>query len=107
MVSSRSGTATVTILFTHVVRSTELSERLGDEGAQEMRRIHFRLLRDAVASHGGYMASRTRLAWGRWLLRAGARAPADAKFDELAELYRSAGVGQRFFDRLEQIRRGG
>lgn len=44
---------TVTILFTDLIRSTELSERLGAEGALEMRRTHFRLLRDAVAAHGG------------------------------------------------------
>src|SRR3989442_5427681 len=48
---TRSGT--VTILFTDLVGSTELMQRLGDDQAEELRRVHFRLLRDAVAAHGG------------------------------------------------------
>jgi len=47
----RSGT--VTILFTDLVGSTELMQRLGDDQAEDLRRIHFALLRDAVAAHGG------------------------------------------------------
>jgi len=50
-VESRSGT--VTILFTDLVGSTELMQRLGDDQAEELRRVHFGLLRDAVAAHGG------------------------------------------------------
>jgi class 3 adenylate cyclase/tetratricopeptide (TPR) repeat protein len=53
MVSARSTSATVTLLFTDLVSSTELFERLGDDGAQELRRTHFRLLRDVLAQHGG------------------------------------------------------
>ncbi|TMB69356.1 MAG: hypothetical protein E6J43_04485, partial [Chloroflexi bacterium] len=47
----RSGT--VTILFTDLVGSTELMQRLGDDQAEDFRRVHFQLLRDAVAAHGG------------------------------------------------------
>src|SRR5436853_62820 len=50
-VESRSGT--VTIVFTDLVGSTELMQRLGDDQAEELRRVHFGLLRDAVAAHGG------------------------------------------------------
>jgi class 3 adenylate cyclase len=46
-------TATVTLLFTDLVNSTELLERLGDDAAEQVRRAHFRLLRDAVATCGG------------------------------------------------------
>ena len=48
---TRSGT--VTILFTDLVGSTELMQRLGDDQAEDVRRVHFGLLRDAVAAHGG------------------------------------------------------
>lgn len=44
---------TVTILFTDLVSSTEMLERLGDEAMEEVRRVHFRLLREAVAASGG------------------------------------------------------
>jgi class 3 adenylate cyclase/tetratricopeptide (TPR) repeat protein len=44
---------TVTMLFTDLVGSTELLDQLGDERAEELRRTHFRLLRDAVAAQGG------------------------------------------------------
>jgi len=44
----------VAILFTDVVRSTELLDRLGDEAAHEVRRRHFDLLRSAVHEHGGH-----------------------------------------------------
>src|ERR1700704_5483443 len=43
----------VTILFTDLVASTETMERIGDDRAEELRRAHFRLVRDAAASHGG------------------------------------------------------
>ena len=48
---TRSGT--VTILFTDLVGSTELMQRLGDDQAEDLRRVHFGLLRDSVAAHGG------------------------------------------------------
>ena len=43
----------VTLLFTDLVGSTELLERLGDDAAEQVRRTHFGLLREAVASRGG------------------------------------------------------
>ena len=46
-------TATVTVLFTDLVGSTELLARLGEDRAEELRREHFRLLREVVESSGG------------------------------------------------------
>jgi class 3 adenylate cyclase/DNA-binding CsgD family transcriptional regulator/tetratricopeptide (TPR) repeat protein len=43
----------VTILFTDLVASTETMERVGDDRAEELRRAHFRLVRDAASAHGG------------------------------------------------------
>ena len=43
----------VTILFTDLVGSTELTDRLGDEAAEQIRQVHFSLLREGVSSHGG------------------------------------------------------
>ena len=43
----------VAILFTDIVGSTELLDRLGDDAAHDVRRSHFALLRRAVAEHGG------------------------------------------------------
>ncbi len=45
---------TVTLLFTDLVGSTELLSRIGDEAAENVRRAHFRLLRDAVRARGGH-----------------------------------------------------
>ncbi len=42
-----------TILFTDVVGSTELSQRLSPEEADEVRRGHFSILRQAIAEAGG------------------------------------------------------
>jgi class 3 adenylate cyclase len=42
-----------TILFTDIVGSTELLDRLGDAAAHELVRRHFSLLRGVVADHGG------------------------------------------------------
>ena len=50
---SQRGSALVTLLFTDLVASTELLARLGDDAAEEVRRAHFSLLRDAVAAAGG------------------------------------------------------
>src|SRR6266508_3559168 len=47
------GPEIVTLLFTDLVGSSELLDRLGEEAADELRRAHFALLRDAVGSHGG------------------------------------------------------
>ena len=43
----------VTFLFTDVVGSTDLLDRLGEAAADEARQAHFGLLRDAVAATGG------------------------------------------------------
>ena len=43
----------ITILFTDLVGSTELLDRVGDERAEVLRRTHFALLRDAVRQHSG------------------------------------------------------
>jgi class 3 adenylate cyclase len=40
-------------LFTDVVGSTELLDRLGDDAAHHVRRRHFALLREVVRRHGG------------------------------------------------------
>jgi class 3 adenylate cyclase/tetratricopeptide (TPR) repeat protein len=46
-------TATVTLLFTDLAQSTELLARLGDDAAEDLRRTHFALLREAaVVSRG-------------------------------------------------------
>jgi class 3 adenylate cyclase len=46
-------TENVAILFTDVVGSTELSQRLSPETADEVRRGHFSILRQAIAEAGG------------------------------------------------------
>lgn len=43
----------VALLFTDLVRSTELLTSLGDDAADELRRRHFAGLREAVAASGG------------------------------------------------------
>ncbi|MGH8972404.1 MAG: adenylate/guanylate cyclase domain-containing protein, partial [Acidimicrobiia bacterium] len=43
----------VALMFTDVVGSTELLGRLGEDGAEELRRHHFSMLREAVARFGG------------------------------------------------------
>jgi class 3 adenylate cyclase/DNA-binding CsgD family transcriptional regulator/tetratricopeptide (TPR) repeat protein len=45
--------AVITFLFTDLVGSTELLERLGDDDAETLRRTHFRILREAVTAAGG------------------------------------------------------
>lgn len=44
----------VAFLFTDLVGSTELLDRLGDDAAEAVRRTHFRLLREALAATGGH-----------------------------------------------------
>jgi class 3 adenylate cyclase/tetratricopeptide (TPR) repeat protein len=46
-------TENVAILFTDIVGSTELSQRLSQEAADEVRRGHFSILRQAIAEAGG------------------------------------------------------
>ena len=43
----------VSFLFTDLVGSTEILQQLGDDAADELRRIHFRTLRQVLARHGG------------------------------------------------------
>src|SRR5512139_400898 len=47
-------TGTVTLLFTDLVGSTALLQRVGDEPAQRIFQMHHKLLRDAVAANGGH-----------------------------------------------------
>jgi DNA-binding SARP family transcriptional activator len=47
------GPGVVTFMFTDVVGSTELLDRLGDEAADELRRRHFSSLRRALRANGG------------------------------------------------------
>jgi class 3 adenylate cyclase len=49
----RSATGTVTLLFTDLVGSTELIDRLGDEAGDRLLRDHFAILREAAKEHGG------------------------------------------------------
>src|SRR4051794_29186669 len=44
---------TVTVLFTDLVGSTNLRQTLGDDRADDLRRQHDRLLREAADGHGG------------------------------------------------------
>ena len=48
---------TVTILFTDLVSSTALIQRVGDKQAHPIFQAHHRLLREAVAAHGGHEVS--------------------------------------------------
>jgi class 3 adenylate cyclase len=48
-----SATGTVTLLFTDLVGSTELLDRVGDEAGERVRREHFAILRGAASEHGG------------------------------------------------------
>ena len=43
----------MTLLFTDLVGSTELLGKLGDDEAERLRRVHFGLLREVAAAHGG------------------------------------------------------
>ncbi|MCA1841631.1 MAG: AAA family ATPase, partial [Actinobacteria bacterium] len=49
----RDSVGVVAILFTDLVGSTEVLDRLGDDAAEELRRAHFSLLRGAVADAEG------------------------------------------------------
>jgi len=44
---------TATVLFTDLVGSTALRQAVGDDRADELRRLHDSVLRDAIAAHGG------------------------------------------------------
>ncbi|MGH9003798.1 MAG: AAA family ATPase, partial [Acidimicrobiia bacterium] len=47
------GSGLVTILFTNLVGSTRLLQRIGDDRAEEVRRVHSSLLRESVAANRG------------------------------------------------------
>ena len=49
-------TGTATILFTDLVGSTAQRAHLGEEAAETLRRVHDRLLAEAVAAHHGTVA---------------------------------------------------
>lgn len=42
-----------TVLFTDIVGSTDMTQRLGDEGAMELLQVHDRIVREALAAHAG------------------------------------------------------
>jgi class 3 adenylate cyclase len=44
---------TVTILFCDMVDYAGMTERLGDQGSRQVLREHHRIVRDAIARHGG------------------------------------------------------
>ena len=46
-------TENVAVLFTDIVGSTQLAQRLAPEAADEVRRDHFSILRQAIAEAGG------------------------------------------------------
>ena len=54
MVATDSTSETVTILFTDLVGSTEISGALGEEKSNAHRRLHFRLLREAIRDYRGH-----------------------------------------------------
>jgi tetratricopeptide (TPR) repeat protein len=47
------------VLFTDLVGSTALRQTVGDDAADELRHSHDRVLRDAVAAHGGHEVKAT------------------------------------------------
>jgi class 3 adenylate cyclase len=49
-----SSSATVTLLFTDLVGSTELMNRLGEEVSERLRRDYFAILRGSAREHGGH-----------------------------------------------------
>ena len=52
-VESQTATGLVTILFTDMESSTALTQQLGDEGAQVVRRAHNEIVRAALGEHDG------------------------------------------------------
>ena len=52
-VESQTATGLVTILFTDMESSTALTQQLGDEGAQVVRRAHNEIVRGALGEHDG------------------------------------------------------
>jgi len=81
--------ATATVLFTDLVGSTALRQAVGDDAADELRRSHDRVLRDAVAAHGGREVKGT----GDGLM---------IVFDSAVEAVAAAEAMQRGVDRLSR-----
>ena len=54
VIDAMSAMGTVTLLFTDLVGSTELMQRLGDDAADRLRREHFAILREAAREHSGH-----------------------------------------------------
>lgn len=50
---SRARGGVITFLFTDLVDSTAIASRLGEEAAENLRQVHFGLLRAALAAHAG------------------------------------------------------
>ena len=48
------GARTTTFLFTDLVGSTDILDRVGDDAAASLQRVHFGLLRDVVNKYGGH-----------------------------------------------------
>ncbi|MDP1819605.1 MAG: AAA family ATPase, partial [Acidimicrobiales bacterium] len=59
MSQERGGTQTATVLFSDLVGSTALRQALGDDAADEVRRRHDALLRDAVTERAGTVVKGT------------------------------------------------
>ncbi len=57
--SSELDPGTRTVLFTDIVGSTSLTQRLGDDAAMEMVEAHDRIVRDALAGLGGHEVKHT------------------------------------------------
>jgi class 3 adenylate cyclase/tetratricopeptide (TPR) repeat protein len=47
------GTVSINVVFTDLVGSTEMASRLGPEATEELRQVHFGLLRGAIEAHEG------------------------------------------------------
>lgn len=54
-----SAESTVTIMFTDIVDSTAMTERLGDQRAREVHRTHDNIVKSQVAVHGGRVIKST------------------------------------------------
>ncbi len=48
-----SAAVSINVVFTDLVGSTQMSSRLGPEATEELRKVHFSLLRAAMDAHGG------------------------------------------------------
>src|SRR6516225_1705939 len=93
--------APVTLLFTDLVDSTALLQRVGAEGGQRILHAHRQLLREALASHGG-----REVKWlGDGLLTTFASVAEAKRFKKVANatalIWRMLMVAERRFRRLD------